>query len=229
MLDDKTQSSAKEILTKHDEGSVNGVIVSSKIDCMDLLKKLKTNKHLINIGNKNDDSGSDTDNSQDNIPVKEIKSFLPQSKLVNKKKKKKTNNEMLKKKLPSMSTQKREGSKPITRSDTADNAQILPEISKNDKSVPQLKISNKHLRAQFHIPKERFVSESQREGYTSNNFTEEDDNSNTSPILSPQRQGRQSSLFKLQNVDSTNRDWILNEDSMKYQPKNQSKVHFYIL
>jgi len=51
--------------------------VSPAIDCNSLLQELKTNRKLVEIGNKADDSGSDTDLSDEDIPTKELNKILP--------------------------------------------------------------------------------------------------------------------------------------------------------
>lgn len=204
-----------------------GLEESATVDCTELLRKLKTNKQLINIGNKQDDSGSDTDNSQDEIAAKEMRKVLPQTKSASKKKKKKLTSDTVRKKGGSMSPLKRDDTKPTLRSDAAD---VVPEVTKVETPLPHLKI-NKAFRPHIQIPKDNF--DSQRE---LNNYTEEDDeNTSRSPMLSPQRKNSQS-IYKLHSVESTSRDWSQADNSGKYQMLQRMKVqnnpyfcfnHFY--
>ena len=56
-----------------------------------LMEELKNNKSLIDVGDKGEDSGSDTDNSVDDIPIKELQKALPIKKFYRIRKKKRRN------------------------------------------------------------------------------------------------------------------------------------------
>jgi len=79
----------------------------ASIDCKDLIKQLKQNKELIAMGNKGDDSGSDTGLSEDDLPARELRKVLPMS---SRKKKKKLKELSKKKSINSIPVKKEEKS-----------------------------------------------------------------------------------------------------------------------
>jgi len=125
----------------------------------DLMKELTNNKDLIKIGFQNDDSGSDSNPSEDEIPPSELNKILPnKSKLTIKKPKKKIKKALEKIIAPPETTKKPADPKPITPPTEAkpENPQnqsvILKEIPKeapkeekqrpNSAKLPTFRIKN---------------------------------------------------------------------------------------
>jgi len=124
----------------------------ANIDCKDLMKQLKQNKEMIAMGNKGDDSGSDTGLSEDDIPFQELRKVLP----LPLRKKKKKNLELVKKKSNnSISVKKEEKLLSPEKLPRANSTASLPLQSPNEKLKQELP-RNRSFKKPFKMQNELF-------------------------------------------------------------------------
>ena len=88
MSNENNNNNNEALIVSNASSSINNRIKNTKqpkipaknnslFNAADILQELTQNKELINIGNQGDDSGSDSNPSEDDIPQSEIKKFLP--------------------------------------------------------------------------------------------------------------------------------------------------------